>query len=259
MKWAMLVPRLGWPGCLDSARVAHCHVFHFDKQAGQRFESVLEDLDALGVDARYDTDNDRHLLSCINWIAAFHAGFQFIKILFWVGLKGFGKSTVLLAFRYTPTKNGWGWKKRELKSSAALVSVPRWEARLIKTLFHGDAVRFSELFVFLHKKKKSAAVRFSIRWKVVLAYRIWLYLISSALTGKSVVRKPAYYWIIILAGYGEQLTAQANLRLLLPKRWSRVAKTLFVIAWAGLHRLHYGWSPNLCQRDTPFQPRPNRA
>jgi len=54
-------------------------------------------------------DNDQHLLSCINWIAAFHAGFIH-QILFWGWPKGLWEKGTYWHLD-TRQKNGWRWKK----------------------------------------------------------------------------------------------------------------------------------------------------
>ncbi|MDE8604408.1 phosphotransferase [Marinomonas sp. RSW2] len=229
--------------CLESAQVAHCHGVYFDKQSGQRL-TLLEDLGASGYAARYDTDNDQHLLSCINWLAAFHAGFiHQTPASDWP--KGLWRKGTY--WHLDTRQEEWmAMEEGELKSSAAALSHCLDEARF-KTLVHGDAKVAN--FCFSTQEEKVAAVDFQYVGGGTGVQDL-AYLLGSALPEKALAENLPYLLDHYFSELGRELMAQGESQAFAQEvieEW----QTLFVIAWADFHRFIMGWSPTHA-KNTPL-------
>lgn len=220
--------------CNESARVADCYGCYVEDKSGQRL-TVLEDLDTSGFADRYNIDNDQHLLSCINWLAAFHAGFIHPNPgLEWP--KGLWRKGTY--WHLDTRQDEWlAMEEDELKSSAAALS-NCLDGATFKTLVHGDAKVANFCF---STDAAAAAVDFQYVGGGVGVQDL-AYLLGSALSEKVLSENLMYLLDHYFSELGRELMAQGESQAFAQEvidEW----QYLFPIAWADFHRFIMGWSP----------------
>ncbi|MBJ7539783.1 phosphotransferase [Marinomonas transparens] len=232
--------------CHVSARVALCYGNFHDEQSGQRL-ILLEDLDAAGYSNRYDVNNRDHLISCINWLAAFHAGFihQDPPLDWPNGL--WEKGTY---WHLDTRQEEWTvMPEGELKSSASVLSKCLDQARF-KTMVHGDAKVANFCFSFVDDQV--AAVDFQYVGGGVGVQDL-AYLLGSALGEYELEENLSYLLDHYFAELGRALMAEGESQSFAQEvieEW----QGLFVIAWADFHRFIMGWAPTH-KKNTPLSNR----
>jgi hypothetical protein len=229
--------------CHPSARVAQCYGDFHDESTGQRL-TLLEDLDAAGYEDRYNAHNSEYLLSCINWLAAFHVGFI--------------HQTPHVDWPQHLWKKGTYWHLEtrheewsamadgDLKSSAAALANCLDQARF-KTLVHGDAKVAN--FCFSPLDNQVAAVDFQYVGGGVGVQDL-AYLLGSALSEFELAENIDYLLEYYFSELGRELMAQGESQAFAQEvieEW----QNLFPIAWADFHRFIMGWSPTH-PKNTPF-------
>lgn len=232
--------------CNPSARVARCYGDFHDEHTGQRL-TLLEDLDAAGYSDRYWEHNMDYVLSCINWLAAFHASFiHSSPSLNWP--QGLWKKGTYWHLDTRPDE--WAaMQEGELKSAAAELAECLDNARF-KTIVHGDAKVANFCFSPMHYSV--AAVDFQYVGGGVGVQDV-AYFLGSALTESELADNIDYLLAHYFAELGRELMAQGESQALVHEvvdEWQR----LFPIAWADFHRFIMGWSPTH-SKNTPFSQR----
>ncbi|MDP5057696.1 MAG: phosphotransferase [Marinomonas hwangdonensis] len=229
--------------CHTSARVAQCYGDFYDEHTGQRL-TLLEDLDAAGYEDRYGANNSEYLLSCINWLAAFHAGFIHpTPSTDWPhGL--WSKGTY---WHLDTRQEEWSvMAEGELKSTASELAECLDNARF-KTLVHGDAKVAN--FCFSPLDNQVAAVDFQYVGGGVGVQDL-AYLLGSALSEFELAENIDYLLEYYFSELGRALMAQGESQAFAQEvieEW----QNLFPIAWADFHRFIMGWSPTH-PKNTPF-------
>lgn len=229
--------------CHRSARIAFCYGDFYDEHTGQRL-TLLEDLDAAGYSDRYDANNREHLLSCINWLAAFHAGFVYqTPPLDWppdLWSRGTYWHIETRHEEWSAMDDG------DLKSSAAALANCLDQASF-KTLVHGDAKVAN--FCFSPLDNQVAAVDFQYVGGGVGVQDL-AYLLGSALSEFELAENIDYLLEYYFSELGRELMAQGESQAFAQaviEEW----QNLFSIAWADFHRFIMGWSPTH-PKNTPF-------
>lgn len=229
--------------CHISARVALCYGDFYDEHTGQRL-TLLEDLDGAGYSDRYNGYNCDYLISCINWLAAFHASFIYQNPpLEWPrGL--WSKGTY---WHLDTRQEEWStMAEGELKSAAAELAKYLDQA-CFKTLVHGDAKVAN--FCFSPLDNRVAAVDFQYIGGGVGVQDL-VYLLGSALSESELAENLDYLLEHYFSELGRELMAQGESQAFAQEvieEW----QYLFPIAWADFHRFIMGWSPTH-PKNTPF-------
>ncbi|WP_219704080.1 phosphotransferase [Marinomonas lutimaris] len=235
---------LNWaPRCHISARIALCYGNFYDERTGQRL-TLLEDLDAAGYSDRYNGNNSDYLISCINWLAAFHAGFIYQNPpLNWphdLWTKG-------TYWHLDTRQDEWSvMAEGELKSAASELAKCLDNARF-KTIVHGDAKVAN--FCFSPLNNQVAAVDFQYVGGGVGVQDV-AYLLGSALSESELTENIDYLLEHYFSELGRELMAQGESQAFaqgVVEEW----QYLFPIAWADFHRFIMGWSPTH-PKNTPF-------
>jgi hypothetical protein len=235
---------LNWaPRCNLSARVALCYGNFYDELTGQRL-TLLEDLDAAGYSDRYNDHNSNHLISCINWLAAFHAGFIYQSPPSDWPHDLWAKGTY---WHLDTRQEEWSaMAEGELKSSAAELA-DYLDKACFKTLVHGDAKVAN--FCFSPLDNQVAAVDFQYVGGGVGVQDL-AYLLGSALSESELAENIDYLLEHYFFELGRELMAQGESQAFAQEvvgEW----QCLFPIAWADFHRFIMGWSPTH-PKNTPF-------
>jgi hypothetical protein len=232
--------------CHESARIARCYGDFYDEHTGQRL-TILEDLDLAGYSSRYNTQNRDHLLACIDWLAAFHAGFIHpTPSANWpTGL--WQKGTY---WHFDTRQEEWSaMDDGDLKSSAAALAICLDQA-CFKTIVHGDAKVAN--FCFSPLDTQVAAVDFQYVGGGVGVQDL-AYLLGSALSESELADNIDYLLEYYFSELGRVLIAQGESQSFAQdviEEW----QDLFSIAWADFHRFIMGWSPTH-PKNTPFSQR----
>ncbi|MGO2354424.1 MAG: phosphotransferase [Marinomonas foliarum] len=229
--------------CNLSARVAQCYGDLYDEKTGHRL-TLLEDLDAAGYADRYNAHNIEYLISCINWLTAFHAGFIHpTPSSDWPqGL--WHKGTY---WHLDTRQEEWSvMAEGELKSAASELAKCLDNARF-KTIVHGDAKVAN--FCFSPLDNQVAAVDFQYVGGGV-GIQDLAYLLGSALSESELTENIDYLLEHYFSELGRELMAQGESQAFaqeVVEEW----QYLFPIAWADFHRFIMGWSPTH-PKNTPF-------
>ncbi|TYL49065.1 phosphotransferase [Marinomonas sp. IMCC 4694] len=232
--------------CTPSARVAQCYGAFYDEPTGQRL-TLLEDLDASGYSDRYRGHNMDYVVSCLNWLAAFHAGFiHSSPSLNWP--QGLWKKGTYWHLDTRPDE--WtAMVDSKLKSAASTLSEALDNARY-KTLVHGDAKAAN--FCFSPQNNQVAAVDFQYVGGGVGVQDV-AYFLGSALSEQALADNMEYLLMQYFAELGRELMSQGESQAFVHQvveEW----QDLFPIAWADFHRFIMGWSPTHL-KNTPFSQR----
>ena len=217
-----------WSGqCDNSCRVPECFALEEDDE---EFLMVLEDLDASGFPARYQTVSMEQMQVCLLWLANFHATFMGQES---TGLWSIGtywhldtRPDELLALDDT-----------ELKAAAAKID-EKLNSAQYQTLVHGDAKLAN--FCFSESGKQVAAVDFQYVGGGC-GMKDVAYFIGSCLFEEDCER----YEVQLLDYYFDKLTDALSIRKSninlddLVTEW----RALYPVAWTDFHRFVKGWSP----------------
>lgn len=213
--------------CDDSCRTPHC--LALDSQ-GNDVLIVLEDLDAAGFSEQRSTASPQDILSCLSWLANFHATFM-------------GKSPDGLwtqgTYWHLDTRPDELKVLDDLPLKRAASSIDQLlEASPFKTLVHGDAKLAN--FCFSSNSADVAAVDFQYVGGGC-GMKDVAYFIGSCLNEEECERQEEqllnYYFETLakaLATRKKQINTAA-----LEQDW----RALYPVAWTDFHRFLKGWSP----------------
>jgi hypothetical protein len=194
-------------------------------QNGETVAFVLEDLNALGYDLRFDSlDLDRVKL-CLRWLARFHGTFLgVVPIDLWQIGTYWHLDT--RPDEYEIMKDGW------LKDHARSIDEKLNNARF-KTIVHGDA----KVANFCFSEKDVAAVDFQYVGGGC-GMKDVAYFISSCLAAEEATQ----YEAELLDTYFEELASHASTSEFeaLEEEW----RELYPFAWADFVRFLLGWAPD---------------
>lgn len=217
-----------WSGQCDiSCRVPECFALEEDDE---EFLMVLEDLDASGFPARYQTVSMEQMQVCLLWLANFHATFMGQEP---TGLWSIGTYWHL----DTRPDELLALDDPELKAAAAKID-EKLNSTQYQTLVHGDAKLAN--FCFSESGKQVAAVDFQYVGGGC-GMKDVAYFIGSCLFEEDCER----YEVQLLDYYFDKLTDALSIRKSninledLVTEW----RALYPVAWTDFHRFVKGWSP----------------
>jgi hypothetical protein len=217
-----------WSGqCDNSCRVPECFALEEDDE---EFLMVLEDLDASGFPARYQTVSMEQMQVCLLWLANFHATFMGQEP---AGLWSIGTYWHL----DTRPDELLALDDPELKAAAAKID-EKLNSAQYQTLVHGDAKLAN--FCFSESGKQVAAVDFQYVGGGC-GMKDVAYFIGSCLFEEDCER----YEEQLLDYYFDKLTDALSIRKSninlddLVTEW----RALYPVAWTDFHRFVKGWSP----------------
>ena len=206
----------------SSSRVPHC--FGTLKR-NEDVLIILEDLDAAGFSVRKNTVNWAEIVSCLTWLAKFHARF--------LGAHPSGLWEVGTYWHLqTRPQELEALKDINLKNAAVAINAKLNNARY-KTFVHGDA----KLANFCFSENGEVA---GVDYQYVgggCGIKDVAYFIGSCLQEKECERLETK----ILDSYFRALhKAMGKKNEALEREW----RTLYAFAWADFHRFLKGWKPN---------------
>lgn len=214
--------------CSKSSYVPQC--FGITSKKGEIL-ILLEDLDAIGFDSRFNTLNQENLQACLRWLAHFHACFMQHEP---IGLWPVG------TYWHLDTRpEEWdAMEDSPLKKAAKEINAKLNQCQF-KTIVHGDAKVAN--FCFSSNDNSVAAVDFQYAGGGC-GMKDVAYFLGSCLSGTECDLYQDdylnYYFsslkkALAKAGNGVDCTAIEN-------EW----RQLYPLAWADFNRFLLGWSPN---------------
>jgi hypothetical protein len=213
--------------CDESCRVPHCLALEED---ADEFLMVLEDLDASGFPLRKGSVSMEEMLTCLRWLAHFHATFM--------GKKPDGLWSVGSYWHLeTRPDELAALDDHELKAAAGAIDQALSSARY-QTLVHGDAKLAN--FCFSTSGEQVAAVDFQYVGGGC-GMKDVAYFIGSCLYEEDCERHEKVLLDYYFAWLKEALLERRiNVD---PEAVEQEWRNLYPLAWTDFHRFVKGWSP----------------